>query len=105
VPRLLSFVVPAALAACAPTVTVPAESRFVLVEPKKYKTDVERDRAQQIAQNDCKTKAMAASAALEKSVASERSSRDNLDRAKEKGAEMYTASFALCMNNAGYIQK
>jgi len=48
---------------------------------------------------------MTASAALEKTIASERNSRDNLDRAKEKGAEMYAASFALCMNNAGYIQK
>jgi hypothetical protein len=48
---------------------------------------------------------MTASAALEKNIASERNSRDNFDRAKEKGAEMYASSFALCMNNAGYIQK
>jgi hypothetical protein len=75
------------------------------MEPSKYKTGAEQDRAQQITQNDCKTKAMTTSAALEKSIASERNSRDNLDRAKEKGAEMYAASFALCMNNAGYVQK
>jgi hypothetical protein len=48
---------------------------------------------------------MTASAAIEKSVASERHSMENLSRAREKAAEMYTASFTLCMLNSGYIKR
>jgi hypothetical protein len=103
--RSIPILILAALAACAPAASTPPEMRFVLAEPGKYKTGVEQERAQQITQNDCKTKAMAASAALEKSIASERNSMENLARAREKSAEMYATSFTLCMNNAGYIQK
>ncbi len=71
----------------------------------KYQTEAEKERAALIAQNDCKVKAMAASAALEKSIVSERNSMENLSRAREKGAEMYTSSFTLCMLNAGYAQR
>ena len=85
--------------------TAPPEKQFVLAGPVTNKTEAERERALQIAQNDCKVKAMAASVALEKSITSERNSIENLSRAREKAAEMYTSSFTLCMLNAGYSQK
>ena len=47
---------------------------------------------------------MTASAELEKTIASERHSMENLDRAREKAAEMYTTAFALCMLNNGYVK-
>ena len=104
--RLVPLVMLSALGACgaAGPAAVP-EKRFVLSDPAKYKTEAERERAQQIAGNDCKVKAMAASAALEKSITSERNSMENLSRAREKAAEMYTTSFTLCMLNAGYTQQ
>ncbi len=94
-----------ALGACTTSATTAPEKQFVLADPNKYKTEADRERALAITQNDCKAKAMAASAALEKSVASERNSIDNLSRAREKGAEMYTTSYTLCMLNSGYTQK
>jgi hypothetical protein len=94
-----------ALSACAAAGTTAPERQFVLSDPAKYKTEAEKERAALIAQNDCKVKAMAASAALEKSIVSERNSMENLSRAREKGAEMYTSSFTLCMLNAGYAQR
>jgi hypothetical protein len=93
------------LSACATAGTTAPERQFVLSDPGKYKTEAEKERALLIAQNDCKVKAMAASAALEKSIVSERNSMENLSRAREKGAEMYTSSFTLCMLNAGYAQR
>ena len=93
------------LSACATAGTAAPERQFVLSDPVKYKTEAEKERALLIAQNDCKVKAMAASAALEKSIVSERNSMENLSRAREKGAEMYTSSFTLCMLNAGYAQR
>ena len=93
------------LSACATAGTAAPERQFVLSDPAKYKTETEKERALLIAQNDCKVKAMAASAALEKSIVSERNSMENLSRAREKGAEMYTSSFTLCMLNAGYAQR
>jgi hypothetical protein len=93
------------LSACATAGTAAPERQFVLSDPGKYKTEAEKERALLIAQNDCKVKAMAASAALEKSIVSERNSMENLSRAREKGAEMYTSSFTLCMLNAGYAQR
>ena len=93
------------LSACATAGTTAPERQFVFSDPGKYKTEAEKERAALIAQNDCKVKAMAASAALEKSIVSERNSMENLSRAREKGAEMYTSSFTLCMLNAGYAQR
>ena len=90
---------------CTTSASTAPEKQFALADPGKYKTDAERERAQQIAQIDCKVKAMSASAALEKSITSERNSMENLSRAREKAAEMYTSSFSLCMLNAGYTQK
>ena len=96
-----------ALSACATAgTTAPApERQFVLADSGKYKTQAEKERAALIAQNDCKVKAMAASAAIEKSITSERNSMENLSRAREKGAEMYTSSFTLCMLNAGFAPR
>ncbi len=102
--RLLPLLMLFALCACATANTPSPERHFVLTDAGKYKTEGERERAQLIAQNDCKVKAMTASAALEKSIVSERNSMENLSRAREKGAEMYTSSFTLCMLNAGFTQ-
>jgi len=99
--RPISLLMLSALAACA---TAP-ERQFVLADSSKYKTEAEKERAALIAQTDCKVKAMAASAAIEKSITSERNSMENLSRAREKGAEMYTSSFTLCMLNAGFSQR
>ena len=103
--RLISILMLSALAGCATASSTPPEKHFVLADAGKYKTETEKERAQLIAENDCKVKAMAASAALEKSIVSERNSMENLSRAREKGAEMYTSSFTLCMLNAGFAQK
>jgi len=94
-----------ALAACATAGSSPPERQFVLAGPSKYNTEAERARALLIAQNDCKVKAMSSSAALEKSITSERNSMENVNRAHEKGAEMYSTSYTLCMLNSGYTQK
>ena len=103
--RLFPLALLSGLAACAAAGTTAPERQFVLADPRKYKTEAEKERAALIAQNDCKVKAMAASAALEKSIVSERNSMENLSRAREKGAEMYTSSLTLCMLNAGYAQR
>ena len=103
--RPLALMMLSMLAACATAGTTAPERQFVLAEPGKYKTEAEKERTVLIAQNDCKVKAMAASAALEKSIVSERNSMENLSRAREKGAEMYTSSFTLCMLNAGFAQR
>ena len=102
--RLFPLLMLSALAACATAGTPAPERQFVLADSSKYKTQAEKQRALLIAQNDCKVKAMAASAAIEKSITSERNSMENLSRAREKGAEMYTTSFTLCMLNAGFTQ-
>jgi len=103
--RSVLFLLLLALAACATAADTKPEMQFVLADPNKYKTDAEKERALTLAKIDCKAKAMAASAALEKSIASEHHSRENLDKAREKAAEMYTTSYTLCMLNAGYMQK
>ncbi|MGO9170930.1 MAG: hypothetical protein ACLP7P_03040 [Rhodomicrobium sp.] len=102
--RSIPLIVLLPLAACAPAATVTPE-KFVLADPGKYKTELEKERAQQLAETDCKAKALTASAAIEKTIASERNSIENVSRAREKAAEMYTASFALCMLNSGYVKK
>ncbi len=95
----------AGLCACAPAASTPPEKAFVLADPKKYKTEAERARAQQLTETECKVKALTASTALEKTIASERNSIENLSKAREKAAEMYTTSFSLCMLSNGYINK
>ena len=102
--RSMALFVLLGLSACATGGTTP-ERQFVLADTGKYKTQAEKERAALIAQNDCKVKAMAASAAIEKSITSERNSMENLSRAREKGAEMYTSSHTLCMLNAGFAQR
>ena len=62
-------------------------------------------RALQLTQTACKAKALTSSAELEKTIASERHSMENLDRAREKAAEMYATSFTLCMLSSGYVKK
>jgi hypothetical protein len=93
-----------ALSACAPAATV-EPPKFVLADPGKYKTEAEKERAQLLSETDCKVKAMTASAAIEKSIASERHSMENLSRARETAAEMSATSFTLCMVNNGYIKR
>jgi hypothetical protein len=100
--RSLSLLPLLSLAACS-TASAPApERQFVLADPAKYKTEAEKQQAALIAQNGCKVKAIADSAEIEKSIASERRGMENLYRAREKAAEMYTSSFTLCMVSAGY---
>jgi hypothetical protein len=94
-----------ALSACAPAATITEPQQFVLADPGKYKTEAERARAQQLAETDCRAKAITAAAAIEKSIASERNSMENLSRAREKAAEMSVTSFTHCMLNNGYIKK
>ena len=103
--RPIFLLILSTLTACATAGTTAPERQFVLADSGKYKTEAEKERAALITQTDCKVKAMAASAALEKSITSERNSMENLSRAREKGAEMYTSSFNLCMLNAGFTQR
>jgi hypothetical protein len=102
--RFLCILLVVALAACAPAATV-EPAKFALADPGKYKTEAEKEHAQQLAEADCKVKAIAAGAAVEKSIASERNSLENLSRAREKAAEMSAMSFTLCMLNNGYIKR
>ncbi len=101
---ILFFTLPA-LCACTTAATGPSAKQFVLADTAKYKTGTEIERAQQFTETDCKAKALTASATIEKTIASERNSMENISRAREKSAEMYTASFDLCMINAGYVKK
>jgi hypothetical protein len=104
VPRSIPLLILLVLSACAPAATI-EPAKFVLADPAKYKTGAEKERAQQLAENDCKAKAITAAAAIEKSIASERNTVENLSRAREKAAEMSAASLTLCMLNNGYIKK
>ena len=105
VPRLIPLLTLLALSACSMAASTQPEMQFILADPGKYKTDAERERAQQLAETACKAKAMQSSAELEKTIAGEHHSRENLDRAREKAAEMYRTSFTLCMINNGYLKK
>ncbi len=103
--RSILFFTLSALSACTTAATVPSANQFVLADTAKYKTGAEKERARELAQTDCKAKALTAGAALEKTIASERNSIENISRAREKSAEMYATSFDLCMINAGYVKK
>jgi hypothetical protein len=102
--RLFPLLVLLGLSARAPAATT-GPVKFVLADPARYKTDAKRERAQQLAETDCKAKAITAAAAIEKSIASERNSMENLSRAREKAVEMSSTSFTLCMLNSGYIKR
>ncbi len=103
--RSIPLLIFLALSACTTAASTPPEMLFVLADPGKYNTDTERQRAQQLAETACKAKALTASTELEKTIAAERHSMANLDRAHEKAAEMYNTSFALCMMSNGYVKK
>ena len=103
--RSIPLLVVLALSACATAASSPPEIRFVLADPGKYKTEAEREHALQLAETACKAKAMTASAELEKTIAAAHHSRENLDRAREKSAEMYSTSYALCMISNGFVKK
>jgi hypothetical protein len=104
--RFLALLVPLAACACAPVSTGPSPKQFVLLDPAKYKTPTEQELATQLAENDCKAKATSASATVQKSIASEKStSLGAAGRARREGAEMYSATFISCMNKAGFLYK
>ena len=104
--RKALFLMLAGLPSCAPAAsTPPPEKAFAIADPKKYKSDAERERAQQVIEAGCKVKALTASAEIEKTVASERHSMENLSKAREKGAEMYRIAFTQCMLTNGYVSQ
>jgi hypothetical protein len=92
------------LSACATAATEPPVASFAPADPGKFKTEAERTRAQQLAETACKAKALVASTEIEKTVAGERHSMANLDRAREKGAEMYSTAYSLCMMSSGFVK-
>ncbi|MBJ7543295.1 hypothetical protein [Rhodomicrobium udaipurense] len=102
-------------AACAPAATsVPTANQFVLTEPERYKTATERELAQQFAENDCKAKALAAGATVQKAGQSDHSQRASSSgdvnlgatiRTRRQSDEMYAATFTACMNKAGFLMK
>jgi len=102
--RLVTFLFLFTLCACATVANEQSETRFILADPNKYKTEAEKVRALDLAQTACKAKAMTASAELEKSIAAELHTRDNVDRARKEAADMYRTMFALCMLNSGYAR-
>lgn len=91
------------LSACGSTHHVTPQ--FALADTGQYMSDAEKQRASLIAQTDCKVKALSAGSTIEKSIASEHNSRENLYRAREQADEMYTSSYTLCMLNAGFTQQ
>ena len=101
----LAFTIFAMLFACAPVQTaVPIENQFSLIDSSKYKDEQQKGLGRQLAVNDCKSKSLIASAAVEKTIAGEIHSRENQLRARDKGAEVLAASFTSCMNGYGYIR-
>ena len=101
---LIAPAVAVLIAACASVQTPPLENQFSLVDASKYKDEQQKWLGRQQAVNDCKAKAMTASTAIEKAVASENHGMANQVRARDKAAEMYSASFTTCMNGYGYIR-
>jgi hypothetical protein len=91
-------------AACTPARTIPVEGQFILVDQSKYRDDQAKALAFQRATNDCRAKALAASAGVEKTIAGEKGGMENRLRARDQGVSMYTATYAACMNGLGYIQ-
>ncbi len=91
---------------CAPTVSSPQGKNFVLADPSKYKTATEEELARQFAENDCKSKAVSASATVHKAVMAQSAGNLGLTmRANKEAGEMYSSTFTACMNKAGYLLK
>ncbi len=63
------------------------------------KTPVEEALARQLAENDCKAKAISASAVVHKEIAADKMRL--IGAAQKKGDEEYAATFTACMNRAG----
>jgi hypothetical protein len=104
--RFLALLLPLAASACAPVATQPSPKQFVLTEPAKYKSPAEQELATQFAENDCKAKATAASAAVHKTIASEHNANLGVSaRASREAGEMYSATYISCMNRAGFLYK
>ncbi len=104
--RSLPLLLLAALTACAPVTEVPSVNQFVMIDPGKYKTATEKELAQQLAENECKSNALAASAAVHKAVASGNAQNGLVHmRARKKADEMYSAALTACMNKAGFLLK
>jgi hypothetical protein len=106
VSRFIVLLLPLAVCACAPAATAPTPKQFALMDASKYKTPAERDLATQLAENDCKAKATAASAIVHKTIASEHNANLGVSmRASRESNEMYSATFISCMNKAGFLYK
>jgi hypothetical protein len=104
--RVIALLLPLAACACAPAATAPSPKQFVLLDPSKYKTPEEQELATQLAENDCKAHATSASAAVHKSIASEKNTNLGVTaRAKREADGMYSATFISCMNKAGFLYK
>lgn len=71
---LLTFLV---LAACTAVQQPPIENQFSLVDASKYKDEQQKWLGRQLSLNDCKSKALTASAAIEKSLSSENHGLEN----------------------------
>lgn len=101
--RSIIPLLPIALAACATAAPAPAAKDFVLVDPGKYKTPAEEALGRQFAENDCKAKAISASATVHKEIAADKMRL--MGAAQKKGDEEYAATFTACMNKAGFLLK
>jgi hypothetical protein len=105
--RFASFlmILPHLLISCAPARIAPVEGQFALVDQAKYKDEQAKALGFQLATNECKSKALSASAALEKTISGEKAGMENRLRAREQASSMYASSYTACMNARGYIQK
>jgi erythromycin esterase-like protein len=102
--RALAVIVTGLSSACAPAASDVSQKQYVLADPGKYRTEQEKALAKQSAENDCKAKAIAASAAVHKTLVSDK--QENLGtamHARDKENAMYDATFTSCMNKAGYL--
>ncbi len=93
------------LEACTTAATGPVQKSWVLADTHKYKTEQEVILAKQLAENDCKVKAISASGALRKQSGEKQDNLGTTMRLREDANALYDATFAACMNKAGYIQQ
>jgi hypothetical protein len=103
--RFIALLLPLAMCACAPVATAPSPKQFVLLDPAKYKTPAEQELATQLAENDCKSKATAASAAVHKAASEHNANLGSSMRARREADDMYSSTFIACMNKAGFLHK
>lgn len=101
--RSITLLVPLALAACATAAPAPSPKDFVLVDPGKYKTPADEALGRQLAENDCKAKAISASATVRKEISADKSRL--IGASQRKGDEQFAATFTACMNRAGFLLK